>query len=230
MPDGPAPPDTRAAKAPERSRAGRRPGNPDTRATIVAAAGAEFAAKGYDAVSMRAIARVAGVDPSLLNHYFGSKDDLLLAWLDIPFDPRALIPSLTREGVDGLGARIATTFLTVWDKPENQPRMVAMLRAVLSSEASVDVFGNRLVPMVLGPISQAVDAPDGRLRAQYVVSHLLGLAVARYVLRLEPLASTPASEVAGRIAPTLQRYLDTPNVDALGPDARGLDGGRNAKQ
>ena len=171
---------------------------------------------------MRGIARVAGVDPSLLNHYFASKDDLLLAWLDIPFDPRALIPSLTQEGVEGLGARIATTFLSVWDEPENQPRMVAMLRAVLSSQASVDVFGRHLAPMVLGPISEAVDAPDGRLRAQYVVSQLLGLGVARYVLRLEPLASTPAHEVAARIGPNLQRYLDTPNAD-------GLDGGRDPK-
>ena len=178
---------------------------------------------------MRGIARVAGVDPSLLNHYFESKDDLLLAWLDLPFDPRALIPSLTQGGVDGLGARIATTFLTVWDKPENQPRMVTMLRTVLSSEASVDAFGNRLAPMVLGPISQAVDAPDGRLRAQYVVSHLLGLAVGRYVLRLEPLASTPAAEVAARIAPTLQRYLDTPNTGELNFSAEALDGGRSVE-
>lgn len=168
---------------------------------------------------MRGIARAAGVDPSLVHHYFGSKDDLMLAWLDIPFDPRALIPSLTRDGVDGLGARIATTFLTVWDNPENQPRMVAMLRAVLSSEAAADVFGNRLAPMVIGPISQAVAAPDGRLRAQYVVSQLLGLALVRYVLRLEPLASATAAEAAARIAPSLQRYLEAPDIDGLDGEA-----------
>ncbi|HET8768799.1 MAG TPA: helix-turn-helix domain-containing protein, partial [Pedococcus sp.] len=50
---------------------GRRPGGADTRAGIVAAARAEFAENGYDATSLRAVARRAEVDPALVHHYFG---------------------------------------------------------------------------------------------------------------------------------------------------------------
>ena len=59
---------------PQRRGPGRRPGAADTRGEILAAARSEFAAKGYDASSVRGIAREAGVDPALVHHYFGTKE------------------------------------------------------------------------------------------------------------------------------------------------------------
>jgi AcrR family transcriptional regulator len=191
-----------------RVKAGRRPGNPDTRATILSAAASQFAAHGFDRVSMRGIAKAAGVDPALVHHYFRSKDDVLLATLDVPFDPRVLIPALTSPGGEGLGMRLAAQFLAIWDDADNQARLVAMLRASLTSEVAADLLRSALVRMVFAPISEAVDAPDAPVRAQYVASQLVGLAMARYVMRFEPLASEAAQDVVARIGPTLQRYLD----------------------
>lgn len=201
---------------PERAqvKAGRRPGNPDTRATILAAAESEFTAKGFDRVSMRGIAKAAGVDPALVHHYFGSKDDVLLASLEVPFDPREVVPAMTREGIEGLGVRIASRFVSVLDDEDNQTRLVAVVRASMSSDAAADLLRSGLVRMVLRPISDVIDAPDAVLRSQYVASQLLGLAMARYVLRLEPLASVSAAEVTARIAPTLQRYIEGPRHSA----------------
>ncbi len=216
MEGDPAPPAGRREEIHERSqgRAGRRPGNPDTRATIIAAAEAEFAAKGFDRVSMRGIAKVAGVDPALVHHYFDSKDDVLLASLDVPFDPREVVPSMTREGVDGLGLRIASRFVSIWDDKDAQPRLVAILRASLSSDVALDMLRTGLVRMILGPISEVIDTPDAVLRAQLVASQLLGLGMTRYVLRIEPLASASSADVVARIGPALQRYIE--GYSALG--------------
>jgi AcrR family transcriptional regulator len=190
------------------ARAGRRRGNPDTRATILVAAQSEFADKGFDRVSMRGIAKAAGVDPSLMYHYFGSKDDVLLASLDVPFDPREVIPALTRDGVAGLGNRIASRFLAIWDDPANQTRLVTVVRASMSSTAAQDLLTNGVARMVLRPIREVIATPEAELRTSYVASQLLGLAVTRYVLRLEPLASAPSEAVSAAVGPTLQRYLD----------------------
>ncbi|MBA2560090.1 MAG: TetR/AcrR family transcriptional regulator [Propionibacteriales bacterium] len=206
---GDAPPSPRNTAARRRPvRTGRRPGNPDTRATIIAAAESEFTAKGFDRVSMRGIAKVAGVDPALVHHYFDSKDDVLLATLDVPFDPREVIPAMTREGAEGLGLRIARRFVSIWDDPDNQVRLVAILRASMSSDVAADLLRSGLVRMIITPISDVIDAPDAVLRAQCVGSQLLGLAMARYVLRLEPLASAQPGVVVAQIGPTLQRYID----------------------
>lgn len=191
-----------------RQRSGRRPGRPDTKARILQAAKGEFAAKGYDRATVRGIALAAGVDAALVHHYFHSKDDLLLAALEMPFDPREVIPALTAPGVDGLGERIARQFVSIWDQEEMGVPLVALVRSSLTSDTAAAQLREGLVRMITGPIAAVINEPDAPLRAQFVASQLLGLAVARYVLRLEPLASTPADVVISEIAPTLQRYLD----------------------
>lgn len=189
-------------------RAGRRPGRPDTRALILQAAKTEFAGKGFDRATVRSIASTAGVDAALVHHYFGSKDDLLLAALEVPFDPREVLPQLAEGGTDGLGLRIAQRFVSIWDTEELRLPLVALIRTSLSSEAATAVLRDGLVRMILQPISAAIDTPDALLRAQFVASQLLGMALARYVLRLEPLASAPAEAVAATLGTTLQRYVD----------------------
>jgi AcrR family transcriptional regulator len=191
-----------------RQRSGRRPGRPDTKARILQAARAEFAAKGFDRATLRGIALTAGVDAALVHHYFGSKDDLLLAALEVPFDPRRVIPELTEPGLDGLGRRIAAQFVAIWDTEEMRIPLVAVVRSSLTSEAAAAALREGLVRMIMTPIAAVIDDADAPFRAQLVASQLLGLAVTRYVLRLEPLASAPPSMVVDRIGPTLQRYLD----------------------
>ena len=186
---------------------GRRPGGPDTRGEILAAARAEFSAKGFDRTTMRAVAAAAGVDPALVHHYFGAKEDLFLAALEFPFDPRVVIPAIIGDGPEGLGERIATTFLTIWDDPDKQLPLLALLRSAVSTESGADLMRTGIAGMILDPIVEALELPDGVERAQLVVSQLLGLAVVRYALAFEPLASMPAPDVVRLVAPNLQRYL-----------------------
>lgn len=185
---------------------GRRPGNPETRTLILAAARSSFAASGYAGTTIRAVATEAGVDPALVHHYFGTKDDLFLAALDVPVDPRELIGPVAAAGREGAGVRMMETFLAVWDDPAMQLRLLAVARSALEPEGE-KLLTQGFIPVVVRPVLEqlCVDRPDERV--PLVTSQVLGLIIARYVLRVEPLASDPAELVAARVGPTIQRYL-----------------------
>ena len=97
------------------ARTGRRPGHQDTREAILAAAREAFAERGFDGASIRLIAAGAGVDPALVHHYFGTKDQLFLDAMQAPIDPAQIIPQALAGGVDGVGERLVRTLLGVWD-------------------------------------------------------------------------------------------------------------------
>ena len=185
---------------------GRRPGAPDTRAAILAAARTSFAGKGYAGTTIRGIASAAGVDAALVHHYFGTKDDLFVAALELPIDPReALAPALV-GGPEGAGERVLRVFVGVWDDPRNTPVLVAFARSVLDPSAE-HLLSEGFLPVVLHPVGRALglDRPD--LRMSLVASQLIGIILGRYVLALEPLASLSADTVVTTYAPTIQRYL-----------------------
>ncbi|MEV4755561.1 TetR family transcriptional regulator [Micromonospora sp. NPDC049559] len=189
-------------------RSGRRPGNPDTREAILAAAREAFAERGFDGASIRSIATGAGVDPALVHHYFGTKDQLFLATIDAPFDPREMLPQVFAEGPDRVGERLIRLFLGVWDSPFGTAG-VALLRSAVSNEWTARLMREFLVTQILRRAMSQLELPpdEAPLRTSLVASQLLGLAMARYVLRLEPLASAPAETVVATVGPTVQRYL-----------------------
>ncbi len=189
---------------------GRRPGGPDTRGEILDVARKSFADKGFGGTTIRAVAAGAGVDPALVHHYFGSKDDLFLAALEIPVDPRRLVPTVFEAGVAGAGERLARLFLAVWDDPDTRLPLLAVLRASLAEEGPESLLQEGILRMVLAPMRAALPADEADRRVQLVVSQLVGLVVTRYLLALEPLASLPAEQLVAWVGPTLQRYLDGP--------------------
>jgi AcrR family transcriptional regulator len=189
---------------------GRRPGGPDTRGQILAAARRSFADKGFGRTTIRGVAGDADVDPALVHHYFGSKDDLFLAALDIPVDPRVLVPGVFEAGVAGAGERLVRLFVSVWDDPHARLPLIALVRSGLAQEAPESLLQSGLLRLVLGPMRSALPSQEADRRVELVLSQLVGLVVARYLLALEPLASMPADELVAWVAPNVQRYLDGP--------------------
>lgn len=189
-------------------RTGRRPGKPDTREAILDAARAAFAERGFDGASIRAIAATAGVDPALVHHYFGSKDQLFLAAMNAPVNPGELIPRIVAGDRDGLGERLVRLFLGVWDSPAGTAG-VALLRSAMSNEWTAKLLREFLVTQVLRRVLDHLDVDPAELplRGSLVASQLIGLAVMRHVVRLEPVASAPAETLVAAVAPTVQRYL-----------------------
>jgi AcrR family transcriptional regulator len=186
---------------------GRRPGGPDTRGEILAAARTEFAARGFDGTTMRAVATNAGVDAALVHHYFGGKDDLFLAALEIPVDPRVVIPEMLRPGSDGIGERLVRMFVSVWDDPESRKPLLAVFRSALTSEAGADLLRGGMMRMVFEQVAEGLGVSEAPLRAQLVGSQMTGLVMMRYILAVEPIASMAPDQLVRWLGPTVQRYL-----------------------
>jgi AcrR family transcriptional regulator len=191
----------------ERRSPGRRPGGPDTRGEILAAARESFASKGFGGTSIRGVAREAGVDAALVHHYFGGKDELFIESMALPIDPRVVAGTVLDGPREGLGRRIIETFLGVWESPEGQQRMKAVLRSAVNTEEVAQLMRDGISRMIMLPVSHALGTPDARLRVSLVASQLIGMALMRYLVELEPLASVSSEELADRIAPILQSYL-----------------------
>ena len=186
---------------------GRRPGGPDTRGEIVQAARESFADKGFAATSIRAVARQAGVDAALVHHYFASKDELFIEAMAIPVDPRRIAAQIVDGPLDEIGRRIATVFLGVWESPDGQQRMKALFRSVVSSDEVARMMREGITQMIIQPISQVLDVPDAQLRVGLVATQLVGVAIVRYLVGLEPVASIDIETLIDRLAPVLQLHL-----------------------
>ncbi|WP_448423769.1 TetR/AcrR family transcriptional regulator [Mycolicibacterium porcinum] len=192
---------------PERKRPGRPAGPSDRRERILTSARELFARNGIDKTSIRAIAADAGVDAALVHHYFGTKTQLFAAAIHIPIDPMTVIGRLKEVPVEQIGHALPSILLPLWDS-EIGKGFVATLRSILAGN-DVSLVRSFLQDIIIGEIGPRVDNPPGssRVRIQFVASQLVGVAMARYILELEPFATLPADQIAETIAPTLQRYL-----------------------
>ncbi|MDT5064510.1 MAG: hypothetical protein QOK02_665 [Mycobacterium sp.] len=188
-------------------RPGRPPGPSDTRDRILASARELFARNGIDKTSIRAIASGAGVDAALVHHYFGTKQQLFVAAVEIPIDPRLVLEPLRDSPVDELGLKLPSLLLPLWDS-EMGSGLIATLRSLLAGP-EVSLVRSFLQEVVAVEVGSRVDDPpgSGRIRVQFVASQLVGIVMARYILELEPFKSLPVQQVAETIAPNLQHYL-----------------------
>ncbi|TDO16849.1 TetR family transcriptional regulator [Mycobacterium sp. BK086] len=189
----------------------KRPGRPrgasDTRDRILASARELFARNGIDKTSIRAIAAAAGVDSALVHHYFGTKQALFAAAINIPIDPMTILVPLRDTPVEDLGYVLPSILLPLWDS-EMGAGLIATIRSLLSG-SDVTLIRSFLQEVITAEVAPRVDNPlgTGRLRVQFVASQLVGLVMARYIIGLEPFASLPPEQIATTIAPNLQRYL-----------------------
>jgi AcrR family transcriptional regulator len=189
------------------ARTGRRPGDSGTREAILAAARASFAQRGYDATSIRAVAAAAGVDPALVHHYHGGKAELFAAAMRLPVNPAELIAALLDEGVDGFGPRLIGRVLEIWDTEGDDSPLLGLLRSAATNEAAAAMLREFLAGEVIGKALARIDSDRRELRASLAASQVMGLLMARYVVRIEPLASADRETLAPLVGETLQRYF-----------------------
>jgi AcrR family transcriptional regulator len=192
---------------PTPTRRGPRAGGPDTRQAILDAARARFGAHGYDGTKLRDVAADAGVDVALVSYFFGSKDGLFAAAMAFPVNPAELVEELMRDGIDGLGERLLRRFLQIWDETDGRSPLIALVRSASSNEQAAALVRGFVEREILGRIAAAIDAPHPELRASLAGSQMVGMVMARYVVKVEPLAHTDIETLVAAVGPTLQRYL-----------------------
>ena len=186
---------------------GRRPGPSNTREEILVAARQLFAQRGYQATTMRAIAAEAGVNAALVHHYFGSKEQLLVAAMNLPLNPADAIRELRDAGPrDQLGERLVRFFVRTWRDPQTGQPLQALLRASASSDAGAATMREFVENVMLARLSMLLGIP--RLRLAGGFAQLVGFALAATVIGIEPLASASEDELVALLAPSIQRYVD----------------------
>ncbi len=189
------------------ARTGRRPGISGSREAILAAARSSFADQGYDGTTIRGIARHAGVDPALVRHYFGTKEQLFAAALEFPFEPAAVLPTVLGDGLEGAGERLVRFLVTTLETPAGRAPLLAILRSAVRYERAATMLRGFIGREVVTRVAREIALSDPELRATLVGSQLVGLVMVRYVVRVEPLASADPETVVQAVGPTIQRYL-----------------------
>ncbi len=198
---------------------GRRPVGSRTQEAIAAAAKRHFADFGYPGTTLRGIATDAGVDTRLVTHYFGSKQELFLAVVDLPFEPAEAFEVLLGPGRQGLGLRVATFMVGVLDSTAGRQTITGLLRAAASEEAAAQMLRSMLIERMLTPLAHRLGGQNPELRAALLGSQVAGLAMARHVVGLPVLNSIPSPALAAALGPVVEHYLTSPDIGepASGP-------------
>jgi AcrR family transcriptional regulator len=190
-----------------RVRRGRRPGDPEeTRAAILDAARSAFAETGYERATIRSIATRCEVDPALVHHHFGTKEDLFVAALDLPISPSALSAVLDDPG-DGTtpGGRVARAYLTL--ALAGDARLEGLIRAAVSNDTARDMLHGFLERALLDTLAPRLDVDDARLRMALSATHLMGIVLARQIVGIGVLREATVDDLVAAIGPTIDRYL-----------------------
>ncbi|MBB4685023.1 TetR/AcrR family transcriptional regulator [Amycolatopsis jiangsuensis] len=170
-----------------------------SRASILAAARVRFGEHGFERTTIRSVAARAGVDPALVMRYFGSKDGLFAAASRL--DVR--LPDLSGTDPARVADVLLPVFIELWG-PDGP--FLSLLRAATSnpaaSEALLQVLSDQVTPALA---TVARDRPAER--AALVGAHLLGIAVARYVLGSPPLSTMDDVTLIRWLRPVLAHYL-----------------------
>ncbi|MEU1518101.1 TetR family transcriptional regulator [Streptomyces sp. NPDC005811] len=176
-----------------------------TRTAILDAARERFAADGYEKATIRAIAKDAAIDPSMVMRYYGNKEGLFAATVSVDLK----LPDLSALPREDTGRALVTHFLAMWERNEV---LTALLRVGVTNEAGAErmqgIFRDQLLPLARTACPDPEQAPT---RAALVATQLLGLALTRYVLRLPPTVTLPREELVAWLSPTIQRYLTAPH-------------------
>jgi AcrR family transcriptional regulator len=192
-------------------RTGRRPGDPEvTRRAILGAARALFGELGYDRATMREIASRADVDPALIHHHFGTKQDLFAAAHELPFNPGRLIRDVASLPDDQRAEAIVRLYLTVLGAPGSPA--LSLLRAAATNEAAAAMLREFLVSVLLENAHRVINFPDARLRIALLGSHMIGLVLARSVLGLPEVGDIEAEALIPKLVPMVERYLFAPDL------------------
>jgi AcrR family transcriptional regulator len=162
-----------------------------------------FAARGFEQTTIRAVAAEAGIDASMVMRYFGSKAGLFAA----ASTTHLQVPDLSAVPPSQRGELMVRHFVERWEHSPDDDSLVFLLRTAVTNDAVAEQLQLRFNDLIVGPIA-ALGHGHAEQRGALIGTQLLGLALCRYVLQLQPIATTPVDEIIAGIGPTVQLHLD----------------------
>ncbi|WP_046468626.1 TetR/AcrR family transcriptional regulator [Allosalinactinospora lopnorensis] len=190
------------------ARTGRRPGATRTREQILKAAREQFAEAGYDGATIREIARRAGVDPALVHHFFGSKEQIFVAAMRLPFNPAEVVHDIVADPERDLAEGILRFFLGVWENPETRAPLLAFFRSATTNDKAAAAIRGFIDDVLVEHIAAELGVPP--MRAGMVGSQLFGIAMVRYVVGVDAVASADSDDIVRIYAPAIRAVLGKP--------------------
>jgi hypothetical protein len=143
-------------------------------------------------------------------HYFGTKENVFLSAIELPFEPEGVLPDVFAGDIESLGERVARFAVGLLEDDTARSRVLAIVRAAASEPSAAALLRGLIENRIRDPIARALGTDDAELRAALMGSQIVGLVMARYVVGVEPLASLSPEGLIARVAPTFQRYLTEP--------------------
>jgi AcrR family transcriptional regulator len=185
---------------------GRRPGDPEvTKRAILSAARDAFGESGYDRATIREIAFRAAVDPALVHHHFGTKEELFAAAHELPFSPANLFRQIAELPREQRAEAVVRVYLTVLGAPGSP--VLSLVRAAATNDAAAKMMREFIVSILLETAPRLIEFPDARLRIGLIGSHLIGVVMARSILGLPVLADVDVDDLIPNLVPMVERYL-----------------------
>jgi AcrR family transcriptional regulator len=197
------------------ARTGRRSGDSGTSEAILDAARGQFATHGYQGATIRGIAAVAGVDPALVHHFYGSKEALFAAAMRFQVVPSEVIASVLANGADeaGVGERLVSTALALWESEGVKDTFLGLLRSAMTSESAALMLREFVADSILGAIVRTAGLDrlgtqaEAEYRATMVAAQMIGLALTRLILKLPAMTRATIPDLAATVGPSVERYL-----------------------
>jgi AcrR family transcriptional regulator len=183
------------------------PRSEGTRTAILQAARRRFASDGYERATIRAIGTDAGIDPSMVMRYYGSKRGLFAAASDIDLQ----LPDLSSVPRRHAGETLVRHFIERWEGGLADEVLPLLFRSAITNETAAEqlrvVFGKQVTVALAAVVVRPAEVP---VRAALVSTQLLGVALCRYILRLPPVMKLDLDALVANLSPTIQRYLTGP--------------------
>lgn len=178
------------------------------RERLLHAARERFNTHGYASTTVRAVAKDAGVDHSLVNYYFGSKEGLFGAVIELVKTPgEVLTAAMNRADRTRLAPSILDAAVATWDVPEQQLIIGQLFTGSLADPATHRIMTEYVQSQLFARIAAAVGGPEATRWASGIAATITGLFFTRYVLRLEPIASMSRAEIVRYLTPPLEASL-----------------------
>lgn len=174
-----------------------------TKAAILQAALHAFCEHGYDGVGLREIAKNVGVTAVLVNRYYGTKEDLFSATVDLAFgDDNPLSGDAST-----LALRFAKHLIAKTDTQNPTPDGLLLLLRSSANPRAAEILKVAIERNFATPLQSALAGQDAALRAALFMAQIAGVQLMRQVIGLDALSSGGERRLSTRLVKMFEQQL-----------------------